>query len=1275
MKTYKLWALFFIANFLDYVNLLAQPKNINTYAVVIGISVYKSPGIPQLNFAASDAKLFADFIKSGGAGKTIPENIRTLYNEEAHIAALYQALEWLKLKAKRDDRIFIYFAGHGDQESLKDKGQGYLLAYNSPRFNYRNNALSISYLNSVANELSIKNNAQVFIITDACHSGTLAGDFLEGKKLSAQNLLKVLNNEVRLAACAPNQLAAEGKEWGGGRGVFSYHLLNSLHRGNNPTNFKQVSNYLDSAFKGDKILKSRNHKQLPQMDGNPEVILGWPVDNSKKKTDSKKIISPLLAAGKLSPMGVQAIDYTIDKLLEYLNINLTTETFDYKAKFALRCIDSLINTQRTANEQLLNTPDENQLLFSEVIVDTFILNNLKKTLQSSQVQNELFIEKYILKVHYEVQELINAYLEGDLAELEKRQYYYSGRRNYTFIFKHITQAVRLISASHPLHQILNVNAAYLKAVTYRLHLTIENEKFDSVLNSAVLAIEKAIELDPFAPYIQNEAGNIYLLKQKMALADSFFTMATEFTPSWAIPWSNKSRLQLAQGNLKQATKAIETADSLQPDVSFILINKGLIEEQKGNLLLAAELYHKAIDKNEVHFLPHERLGYIYNAAMEFDLANTFFKNAYERKKLFSISSTYYKFGIELGGIGKPDSINEPLVSCLKTNNPSKELKGLNLLQAAIKRYNQSKTSIARNIQDLTTAVSIAPETPFAQHYLGRFLYEAGSFNQAIFHLKAAIKQYKNNIPQLLKITKQAKPDSSCLYHFIQQVSYHENADLYLLASCLGKVNKSTEAIKIYTQLIGHENEDALQHALLNKSRLPNHLSAEEVFTWKHFEYFSWPLRVWGWFWLSRQYEINKQYQLSEKTLLKQHDFFTELSYLRDSLRSTNYINANALPKELQELPNYFGVLRTKETEAAIVSFYERMMTMQPRNPYWFKQAGLFLFHRLSPLFDYYDTKEYPGLIDFLETYAFPFHPGDKGKDGETLHLKIDGTNLYEAIELPGYNPATKAIGYLEKAFELYKGSNNDDYLILALAQLFHWSGNHIESIAWFNKIGENSILQKDKQVRLALLQKEKLYWQSLKQTLEKIPTTRYATGALQNQQIHFYMLEEKPYEVLKITNAQNPKNYPDSLNHLSQQAKALLKTKNTTGLATRLASLINSGKNEKANEESYFGRTRFFEEKEWELLLLLAKTYLDNNKLDSALITVKAMNGVYSPPVYLLLYDTSWHFLQSDMQLKEWITEALQMNSDEGAEHTVYRYPIDQLIPLPSRLYRIRLYK
>ena len=196
-----------------------------TYAIVIGISGYQNKALPELKYADKDAGLFAAYLQSYAGGSVPAHHIKLLLNKDATIAAIYQAMDWLKQQCHTNDVAYIYFSGHGDLETDSGAKVGYLLAYNTPPNNYTNNAIKIPDINNDANTLTLTNGAKVILITDACHSGKLAGDFFKGKQLAAAQLGIVLNNEVRLAACLPGEEAAEGPDWDGGRGVFSYYLL------------------------------------------------------------------------------------------------------------------------------------------------------------------------------------------------------------------------------------------------------------------------------------------------------------------------------------------------------------------------------------------------------------------------------------------------------------------------------------------------------------------------------------------------------------------------------------------------------------------------------------------------------------------------------------------------------------------------------------------------------------------------------------------------------------------------------------------------------------------------------------------------------------------------------------------------------------------------------------------------------------------------------------------------------------------------------------------
>lgn len=87
-----------------------------TYAVVVGISDYQDPDIPDLRFADRDAIAFADFLRSSAGGTLDANHMKVLINQEATSAQFAIALDWLWEVVKENDKVFIYFSGHGDVE-------------------------------------------------------------------------------------------------------------------------------------------------------------------------------------------------------------------------------------------------------------------------------------------------------------------------------------------------------------------------------------------------------------------------------------------------------------------------------------------------------------------------------------------------------------------------------------------------------------------------------------------------------------------------------------------------------------------------------------------------------------------------------------------------------------------------------------------------------------------------------------------------------------------------------------------------------------------------------------------------------------------------------------------------------------------------------------------------------------------------------------------------------------------------------------------------------
>ena len=100
-----------------------------SYALVIGVGDYKNlPSAAKLAFAERDAEAIYSILISPEGGNFRAENVRKLTGEKATLANMKKELEtWLPASAKADDRVLVYFAGHGFVDP--NTGKAYLAPY------------------------------------------------------------------------------------------------------------------------------------------------------------------------------------------------------------------------------------------------------------------------------------------------------------------------------------------------------------------------------------------------------------------------------------------------------------------------------------------------------------------------------------------------------------------------------------------------------------------------------------------------------------------------------------------------------------------------------------------------------------------------------------------------------------------------------------------------------------------------------------------------------------------------------------------------------------------------------------------------------------------------------------------------------------------------------------------------------------------------------------------------------------------------------------------
>jgi len=1027
---------------------VGQNKTTKTYAVVIGIASYENKNIRQLVYSDKDAQLFAQWLQSSSGGNVPLSNIRILLNEQATIAAIYNALDWLKEQCNEGDEVYFYFSGHGDVETVDQKNKGYLLAYNTPPHNYPNNAVSVEQLNTDANFLTLQKKAKIIIITDACHSGKLAGDFFKGRQWVAQQLQQVLNNEIRMASCAADEEAAEGEFWDGGRGVFSYYLLRGLYgladkMKDGQITFAEIQEYVEASIKRDEFLQLLKHKQAPVTDGNPLLVLSK-VDTStipqfqKTKTTEEIIREPI------DNFFNHAATYPLENFIAFDSLPPLTEN-----TFANYIIEQCI-IQDTIEQTYTEQTGEKKI-YLNAYSDT--LQMLRKQLLTNTSLQKQFNERFAELVQNNAQSMINAYLNGEEAELEKRQYYYSGARNYKDFLPMIKVALTLIPSNHHLAGVLQINMHYLSGVLARLQLATSKKK-DSLVKAAFRHQYKTLELEPYAAYVHNELANLYVHQKKFDSAQYHFDFASAMASTWAIPWSNQIRMNLMLKNNKKATMALHKADSLQPNLSYVYMNAGILMEREQKPLEAMSYYLRASKLNKVHYLPFERLGYLYLQAGDYQNANRYFSSAASLKNDFAVNDDYFSFGVELGGV--PDAeLSKLLDSCFFTSTAAENRsKPIWLLLRTIAA--QKKMRADSVIANLHFIIREQPSLPLAHHYLGKLLLEQKQYGEAIPLLKEAINRYTSDSLLINFFTSVSgnQESAGCMIKIVPVFNYNRREDFYLLAHAYIQQKQLTDAIAIYEQVTVIENKQ-LQEQAVFKDYLKNFEAEQRKIIEREgaapppyeemVALYEMPVKPSSVIQQMKLYEQLQQYEKAEAVLLQQ----VALSRKAGDLRNLSFGKVPGTDGLTGITINYFWIKANRDLEITIHDFYTRMMKLQPRNFYWKQQAALFLYHRLQMAYGQIPQELYTSFTNDFSRYAYPWNTSDDPSEPQQAKWPLPGFNDTIVIETPVFHPVQTALTYMQQAQLLSPDTSIKFQTAMMYGDMYNWSGNDTASKKWY----------------------------------------------------------------------------------------------------------------------------------------------------------------------------------------------------------------------------------
>jgi tetratricopeptide (TPR) repeat protein len=192
-----------------------------SYALVIGVGNYPNlEGNFQLDYAEKDAEAVYSVLISPEGGNFRAENVHRLIGENATLENIRLELEeWLPSVAQPEDRVLIYFAGHG----FLYQGGGYLAPYDfrmedPSRFGYPMKSLGEVIGGKIAARWKV-------LLTDSCHSGVIAPE--DSAALNSR-LVNLTESLFSLTASRDRERSFESPDWGGGHGVFTYYVVKGL---------------------------------------------------------------------------------------------------------------------------------------------------------------------------------------------------------------------------------------------------------------------------------------------------------------------------------------------------------------------------------------------------------------------------------------------------------------------------------------------------------------------------------------------------------------------------------------------------------------------------------------------------------------------------------------------------------------------------------------------------------------------------------------------------------------------------------------------------------------------------------------------------------------------------------------------------------------------------------------------------------------------------------------------------------------------------------------
>ena len=229
-----------------------------SYAVIIGIDQYQNLSFSeQLTYAVRDAKGVEGVLRKNFKF----DKIITLYNKEATKDNILKLLmEDMANALGEEDALFVFWAGHGNQEKTRTGDLGYLIPYDGFKAKLQSNISMNTLKEDISKKIAAKH---IFYVMDACYGGLMTATRSIEKQTKRdlaylQEITRETGRQVLTAGGKDQEVLDGGPK---GHSVFTGRLIEQLE---NADDFI-TANELQAKVK-EKVFSdanARNHKQTP----------------------------------------------------------------------------------------------------------------------------------------------------------------------------------------------------------------------------------------------------------------------------------------------------------------------------------------------------------------------------------------------------------------------------------------------------------------------------------------------------------------------------------------------------------------------------------------------------------------------------------------------------------------------------------------------------------------------------------------------------------------------------------------------------------------------------------------------------------------------------------------------------------------------------------------------------------------------------------------------------------------------------------------------------